>query len=35
VLILLARAFLISDKQTGGGADVQQPESSADIVEKS
>jgi signal peptidase II len=35
VLILLARAFLISDKQTVGGADVQQPESSADIVEKS
>ena len=35
VLILLARAFLISDKQTGDGADVQQPESSADIVEKS
>jgi signal peptidase II len=35
VLILLARAFLISDKETGDGADVQQPESSADIVEKS
>jgi hypothetical protein len=35
VLILLARAFLISDKQTVGGTDVQQPESSADIVEKS
>ncbi|WP_397597538.1 signal peptidase II [Sphingorhabdus sp.] len=35
VLILLARAFLISDKQSGDGADVQQPESSADIVEKS
>ena len=35
VLILLARAFLISDKQTGDGTDVQQPESSADIVEKS
>ena len=35
VMILLARAFLISDKQTGDGADVQQPESSADIVEKS
>jgi hypothetical protein len=35
VLILLARAFLISDKQTVGGAGVQQSESSADIVEKS
>lgn len=35
VLILLARAFLISDKQSGDGTDVQQPESSADIVEKS
>ena len=35
VLILLARAFLISDKQAVAGADVQQPESSADIVEKS
>jgi signal peptidase II len=35
VLILLARAFLISDKQTGDGTDVQQPESSAGIVEKS
>ena len=35
VLILLARAFLISDKQAVGGTDVQQPESSADIVEKS
>jgi signal peptidase II len=35
VLILLARAFLISDKQTSSGTDVQQPESSADIVEKS
>ena len=35
VLILLARAFLISDKQSGDGTGVQQPESSADIVEKS
>jgi hypothetical protein len=35
VLILLARAFLISDKQRSSGTDVQQPESSADIVEKS
>ena len=35
VLILLARAFLISDKQAVRGTDVQQPESSADIVEKS
>lgn len=35
VLILLARAFLISDKQSGDGTDVQQPESSADIVGKS
>jgi signal peptidase II len=35
VLILLARAFLISDKESSGGDDVQQPASSADIVEKS
>jgi signal peptidase II len=35
VLILLARAFLISDKQSGDGTGVQQPASSADIVEKS
>ena len=35
VLILLVRAFLISDKETSGEADVQQPASSADIVEKS
>jgi signal peptidase II len=35
VLILLARAFLISDKESSDGDDVQQPASSADIVEKS
>ena len=35
VLILLVRAFLISDKESSDGADVQQPASSADIVEKS
>ena len=35
VLILLARAFLISDKDVIRGPDVQEPESNADIVEKS
>lgn len=35
VLILLARAFLISDKETGRGDNVQQPASSTEIVEKS
>jgi signal peptidase II len=35
VLILLTRAFLIGDKKTGRGADVQEPASNADIVEKS
>jgi signal peptidase II len=35
VLILLVRAFLISDKTRANGADVQEPASSADIVEKS
>jgi signal peptidase II len=35
VLILLTRAFLIGDKKTGRGADVQEPVSNADIVEKS
>ena len=35
VLILLTRAFLIGDKKTGRGADVQKPASNADIVEKS
>jgi hypothetical protein len=32
---LLARAFLISDKASDRGSVVQDPESSADIVEKS
>ena len=35
VLILLARAFLISDKASSRGTDVQEPASSTDIVEKS
>lgn len=35
VLILLVRAFLISDKESSDRVDVQQPASSADIVEKS
>jgi signal peptidase II len=35
VMILLARAFLISDKASDPGSVVQDPESSADIVEKS
>jgi hypothetical protein len=34
-MILLARAFLIGDKETGGGPDVQESASNADIVEKS
>ena len=35
VMILLARAFLISDKASDRGSVVQEPASSADIVEKS
>ena len=35
VMILLARAVLISDKASDPGSVVQDPESSADIVEKS
>jgi signal peptidase II len=35
VLILLARSFLIGDKETDRGPDVQEPASKADIVEKS
>ena len=35
VLILLVRAFVISDKESSDRVDVQQPASSADIVEKS
>jgi signal peptidase II len=35
VLILLARAFLMGEKDSGNGAGVQEPASSADIVEKS
>lgn len=35
VMILLARAFLISDKAADRGSVVQEPASSADIVEKS
>ncbi|MFM9897382.1 signal peptidase II [Sphingorhabdus sp.] len=35
VMILLARAFLISDKALDSGSVVQEPASSADIVEKS
>ena len=35
VMILLARAFLISDKTSDRGSVVQEPASSADIVEKS
>ena len=35
VMILLARAFLISDKAPDSGSAVQEPASSADIVEKS
>ncbi len=35
VMILLARAFLISDKTSDRGSVVQEPVSSADIVEKS
>jgi signal peptidase II len=35
VLILLARSFLIGDKETNRSPDVQEPASKADIVEKS